>query len=50
MSAQVVFLSASHNPSNTNNAYNLNFNYNGNVNPANYDNRGLGYSVRCVKE
>ncbi|MBR5863464.1 MAG: hypothetical protein IKY76_02780 [Alistipes sp.] len=43
------YWSASPNPSNSNNAYNLNFN-NGNVNPANNNNRSNGYSVRCVRE
>ena len=32
----------------SNNAYNLNFNDNGNVNPDNNDNRNNGNSVRCV--
>ena len=31
------------------NGYNLNFN-NGNVNPANNNNRSNGFSVRCVAE
>ena len=30
------------------NAYNLNFNVDGNVNPSNYNNRDYGQSVRCV--
>ena len=37
-------------PSNTNNAYKLYFNCNGNVSPASDSSRGYGYSVRCVRE
>ena len=42
--------SASPNPSSPSDAYDLYFNYYGNVNPANNDNRGYGCSVRCVRE
>ena len=43
------FCSASPNPSNSYYAYYLYFN-NGYVSPANYYDRGDGYSVRCVRE
>ena len=43
------YWSASPLPSSSSHAYNLSFN-SGNVYPANYYNRGSGYSVRCVKE
>ena len=43
------YWSASPYPSNSRSAYYLRF-LNGNVYPANYDNRSRGYSVRCVKE
>lgn len=42
--------SASPNPSNTLNAYYLNFYYGGGVNPALLNYRGCGFSVRCVRE
>ena len=42
--------SASPYPSSSSLAYNLSFNYLGNVNPANNLNRANGYSVRCVRE
>ncbi len=32
----------------SNNAYQLNFNVNGNLNPQNNNNRNNGYSLRCV--
>ena len=33
---------------NSNNAYDLNFDVNGNLNPQNNNNRNNGFSVRCV--
>ena len=42
--------SASPSPSSTSYAGNLRFGYSGYVYPAHYDNRGYGYSVRCVRE
>lgn len=44
------YWSASRNPSDSQHAYYLYFNYNGNVSPANSYNGAFGYSVRCVKE
>ena len=42
--------SASPHPSYSNGAYSLDFNYNGNVAPANGSSRAHGSSVRCVRE
>ena len=42
--------SASPNLSSTYDAYGLHFHYNGNVSPAYNNDRGYGYSVRCVRE
>ena len=44
------YWSASPDPSNSSHAYDLDFNYYGNVDPANFNTRGLGFSVRCVRE
>ena len=41
--------SASPYPSSSSDAYNLNFNSNGNVYPANNNLRSYGFSVRCIK-
>ena len=41
---------ASPNASDHSNAYNLSFNYTGNVAPASNSHRGYGHSVRCVRE
>jgi len=42
------YWSSTANPSNANNAYNVNFN-SGNLNPANNNNRNYGFSVRLVR-